>query len=162
VVFGTEGDIEADDKAHKDTVIEEADDEPALHTAVPDHRIRGCEMTKLTGDTWTTLEIENPDQHTLVHERVHKDLDLAAHFADSNTKLAADAEELNKQRKKSEKFSRAARLALSAFDHLLSKIRKEDPETRAANMIRARFLARKAARKANQRLDEQRKKMGLM
>lgn len=161
VVFGTEGDIEADDKAHKDTVIEEADDEPSLHTEVPDHRIRGCEMIQLTGDTWTTLEIDNPDMHTLLHERVHKDLDLAAHFADSNTKLQEDAEELNKQRKKSEKFSRAARLALSAFDHLLSKIRKEDPETRAANMLRARWLARKAARKANERLDAQRKKLGL-
>ena len=50
----------------------------------------------------------------------------------------------------------------SAFDHLLSKIRKEDPETRAANMIRARFLARKAQRKANETLDAKRREMGLL
>lgn len=162
VVFGTADDVEADDAAHKDTVFEEADDEPALHMAVPDHRIRGCEMTKLTGDTWDTLEIENPDKHDLKFNRVHKDLDLAQHFNDSNSKLAEDAAELNAQRKKSEKFSRAARLALSAFDHLLSKIRKEDPETRAANMIRARFLARKAQRKANETLDAKRRELGLL
>ena len=162
VVFGTADDIEADDAAHKDTVIEETSEEPDLHTAVPDHRIRGCEMVQLTGDTWTSLEIENPDRHVLDFNRVHKDLDLAAHFNDSNKKLAEDAAELNAQRKKSEKFSRAARLALSAFDHLLSKIRKEDPETRAANMIRARFLARKAQRKANETLDAKRREMGLL
>jgi hypothetical protein len=119
---------------------------------------RGVALQRSTGDTWGSLEVAASAAtcHVFEIERIHvaDTAALARKFDDGAAALRTDADELARQRQRAHKFSAMARFALTAFDDLLSRIRKESPEVKAVRSIIRQWRLRKARRQAEQQAEE--------
>ena len=119
---------------------------------------RGVALQRSTGDTWGSLEVAASAAtcHVFEIERIHvaDTAALARKFDDGAAALRTDADELARQRQRAHKFSAMARFALTAFDDLLSRIRKESPEVKAVRSIIRQWRLRKARRQAEQQVEE--------
>jgi len=129
--------------------------------AEPPRQRAGAGVKKLSGDSDAGYLAATPVEHVFDIPRVGVGVDLGASFDAGAEKLAASADALAADRKKAHKFSVAARFALTAFDDLLSRIRNESPEEKAAGKLQRAYRAKKAKVKAQKRLAMQRAKLGL-
>ena len=128
--------------------------------ALPRRRA-GAGIKKLSGDSDAGYLSVAPTEHVFDIPRVGEGVDLGASFDAGAEQLKGEADALAKDRKKAHKFSVAARFALTAFDDLLSRIRKESPEEKAAGKLQRAYRSKKAKVKAQKRLAMQRAKLGL-